>query len=234
MERTASRMKISPTIEDYLGILFVLQRDGEPVVGARLADLMGVSPPTVTNTLKRMVRDGLLVMDDASGRSVRPRLTEPGLEAARSVMRRHMLTEWMLSRMLSWSKLHIQAHELEHAISHELETALIEELDQPEVCPHGNPLPGFEAVAAQWVPLTEIEAGERVIVRRIHELAEQNPELLAFLEARQVVPGVQTRVEEVLPFNQTVTLRMGESEPLASVTLGFTAARYIFVERVKA
>jgi len=177
-------------------------------------------------------------------------------------MRRHMLTEWMLSRMLSWSKLHIQAHELEHAISLDLETALIEELNQPEVCPHGNPLPGFEAVAALWIPLIEIEAGEWVVVRRIHELAEQNPELLAFLEARQVVPGVQARVEEVLPFNQTVTLRMGEGEPLssvtadgasvkadgasvtadgasakadgASVTLGFAAARYIYVERVKA
>ena len=53
--------KTSSTIENYLGIMFVLQRDGEPIVGARLAELLGVTPPTVTNTLKRMARDGLII-----------------------------------------------------------------------------------------------------------------------------------------------------------------------------
>ena len=215
-------LKLSPTIEDYLGIMIILLRDGEPVVGARLAELLGVTPPTVTNTLKRMVRDGLVVMDEAG-----TNLTSQGMEAARSVLRRHMLTEWLLSRMLSWSKLHAQAHGIEHGISAELEAAMALELDQPEVCPHGNPLPGFEAVVDRWVALTEIPQGEAVTIRRIHELAEEAPELLAFLEARHIMPGVPIVVEEVLPFNQTITLRV-EGQ---AVSLGNASARYIFVER---
>jgi len=75
------------TIEDYLSLLLILERDNEPVVGARLAELIGVSPPTVTNTLQRMLRDGLIIPDKTRGSL----LTEKGLEAARSVMRRHML-----------------------------------------------------------------------------------------------------------------------------------------------
>ncbi len=54
--------KLSSTVEDYLSLIYVMERDNVPVVGAHLADLLGVSPPTGTNTLKRMVRDGLVVM----------------------------------------------------------------------------------------------------------------------------------------------------------------------------
>ncbi len=214
--------KVSPTIEDYLGVIYVLERDKEPIVGVRLAELLGVTPPTVTNTLKRMVRDGLLEMEAETG----THLTAEGLDVAKTVMRRHMLAEWMLSRMLSWSKLHKEAHSIEHAISPDVETALIEELNQPELCPHGNPLPGYEDVAENWVALTALAPGTRVIIRRIHELAEEIPDVLAFLEGKNVSPGVEACVTEVLSFNQTLTLQVGANQ----VTLGFPLARYIFVE----
>ena len=214
--------KPSLTIENYLSLMFILERDGEPLVGAHVAELLGVTPPTVTNTLKRMARDGLVVLDQPSG----PRLTETGLRLARSVMRRHMLTEWMLQKMLSWSKSHEQAHHLEHAISDEIEAALLKEWGNPQTCPHGNPLPGHEAVVAGWTPLTNIPAGQTVTIRRIHELAEETPGLLAFLEEKGVMPGQRATVVEALPFNQTITLRLKNGE----ATLGFTAARNIFVE----
>ncbi len=214
--------KLSPTIEDYLSLIYVLERDGEPVVGARLAELIGVTPPTVTNTLKRMARDGLLTMDDNG-----THLTQAGWQSARTVMRRHMLTEWMMAKMLPWSKLHAEAHNLEHAISAEAESALLAELNHPQTCPHGNPLPGFESAVADWVPLTQIAQGERVVIQRIHELAEENPPLLAFLEARGVMPGTQALVTDVLDFNQTITLEIGSSP----VTLGYASARYVFAAR---
>jgi DtxR family transcriptional regulator, Mn-dependent transcriptional regulator len=214
----------SPTIEDYLSTLFVLQRDGEPIVGARLAEMMGVSPPTVTNTLKRMARDGLIAADDAEG----TRLTTAGWEAASSVMRRHMLTEWLLTRLVGWSKAHTQAHEMEHVVSAELEAALVSDLSNPPTCPHGNPLPGFEHVVAGWTPLTTLTAGERAIIRRIHELAEQTPGVLSFLEEKGLLLGCQVEVVEVLSFNQTVTLRV-EKQP---VTLGFALAGRVFVEKL--
>ncbi len=216
-------MRFSATIEDYLAFVYILERDGEPVVGARLAELLGVSPPTVTNTLKRMIRDGLIQMDEKG-----TRLTEAGRQSARAVMRRHMLTEWMMANMLPWSRLHDEAHNLEHAISNQVETALLEELNHPQTCPHGNPLPGHEAVVEGWVALTQTTQGERVVIRRVHELGEENAQLLAFLEEKGVMPGKQADVVEVLPFNQTITLRLGEQ----AVTLGYVAARYVYVERI--
>ncbi len=214
--------KLSNTVEDYLSLIYVLERDNEPVVGAHLAEVLGVTPPTVTNTLKRLVRDGFITMDENG-----THLTEEGWESARTVVRRHMLTEWMMVRRLPWSKLHGEAHNLEHAISADAEAALLEELGHPQTCPHGNPLPGCESAVAGWRPLTEQAPGEKVIIRRIHELGEQNSELMAYLEKNGIMPDVQATVTEILPFNQTVTIRVQGR----NVTLGFAAARYVFVEK---
>jgi DtxR family Mn-dependent transcriptional regulator len=201
--------------------MYVLERDKEPVVGVRLAQLLNVTPPTVTNTLKRMVRDGLITMDKNG-----TRLTKSGKQSARTVVRRHMLTEWMMVRILPWSKLHQEAHNLEHAISDEVETALFEEMDHPQTCPHGNPMPGCEEAVASWVPLTETSSGDVAMIMRVHELAEYNLELLAFLESKGLMIGAQVIVREVLPFNQTITLECrGEL-----VTLGFASAQHIFIE----
>jgi DtxR family transcriptional regulator, iron-dependent repressor len=213
---------LSSTIQDYLSLIYVMERDNEPVVGSHLAELLGVTPPTVTNTLKRMTRDGLISMSSNG-----THLTEAGWGAARVVMRRHMLMEWMMFKTLPWSKLHGEAHHLEHAISTMTETALMEQLGHPKTCPHGNPLPGCEQAVANWVPLTKIPAGEKVTIRRIHELAEENAQLLGYLEAKHITPGTPVTVTEILPFNQTITVE-AEKQP---VTLGNSAARYIFVER---
>jgi Mn-dependent transcriptional regulator len=214
-------IKHSQTIEDYLSLIYVIERDGEPVIGARLAELLKVSPPTVTNTLKRMVRDGLITMQENG-----THLTDAGWDAARLIMRKHMLMEWMMLRMLPWSKLHSEAHNLEHAISTEAENALYEELGHPTTCPHGNPLPGCEDSVANWVALTTIPAGKTVMVRRIHELAEENSELMDFLEKKEIMLGRKIVVTEILPFNHTLTVTH-QGNP---ITLGFTVARYIFVE----
>jgi DtxR family Mn-dependent transcriptional regulator len=201
--------------------MYILERDKEPVLGVRLAQLLSVTPPTVTNTLKRMVRDGLITMDKNG-----TRLTKAGKQSARTVLRRHMLTEWMMARILPWSKLHQEAHNLEHAISSEVETALFRELGNPQTCPHGNPLPGCEEAVSAWIPLTEVPPNKMATIRRIHELAEYNVELLAFLEGKGIMPGAQIVVREVLPFNQTISLEIqGEV-----VTLGFASAHHIYIQ----
>lgn len=215
--------KLSTTIEDYLSLIYVLERDNEPVIGVHLAEMLGVTPPTVTNTFKRMVRDDLIVMDDSG-----THLTKMGWESARSVMRRHMLMELMMVDKLPWSKLHGEAHNLEHAISEEAEEAVFEELGHPKTCPHGNPLPGYEEAVAAWIPLTNISQDEEVVIKRIHEIAEANSELMAFLENKGIMPDVRARVVEKLPFNQTIMLEVKGQQ----VTLGFASAKYIFVERV--
>lgn len=220
-----SEIRPTPTIEDYLAIIYVMERDEEEVVAARLAESLEVAPPTVTVTLKRMERDGWIVTEQGKN----TRLTEKGCEAASTVIRRHMLTEWMLARMLKvpWSRVHAEADQIEHTISDEIEAQMRTNLDDPQLCPHGNPLPGYEHVAAAWIPLTGVLPGEKIIIRRIHETAEDNHELLEFLEKNGIVPGALATVTEVLSFNQTMSLQVGKHK----VALGFLTARYIYVEK---
>lgn len=214
----------SPTIQDYLGIIYTLERDGEEVIGARLSELLEVSAPTVTVTLRRMVRDGWITITPAK----KIDLTPKGVEAAKAVIRRHMLTEWMLAKILNlpWSKVHEEADKIEHSISSEVELSLIDTLDDPTQCPHGNPMPGQESLSLNWKPLADAAANDRIIIRRIHEFLEQDPVLMDFLEANRIVPGEQAVVFEVLPFNKTITLKNNSG----TVTLGLDIARSIYIE----
>jgi DtxR family Mn-dependent transcriptional regulator len=172
-----------------------------------------------------MERDGWIATEQ--GKDIH--LTDKGGEAACKVIRRHMLTEWMLARMLKvpWSHVHAEADQIEHTISDEIEAQMRNSLDDPLLCPHGNPLPGYEYIAAGWFPLTDVQPGEKVIIRRIHETAEENPELLEFLESNDVVPGALAEVTENLSFNQTLSLLVDKRK----IALGFLNAKYIFVEK---
>lgn len=206
--------------------MFVMERDQGEIVAARLAEELEVAPATVAMTLKRMERDNWI---SGKGRRKNIHLTETGREAAYSVVRRHMLTEWLLLKILKlpFQQIHAEAHNIEHAISPQLEERLVDILNDPKVCPHGNPFPGCEDVTSTWIPLTKIESGQKVTIRRIHELAENNQELLGFLINNNILPGVQVQISEVLSFNQTIKVNVAGN----SCTLGFSAARHIFVEK---
>lgn len=216
---------LSQTIEDYLNAIYIHECDGEPVIGARLADQFSVSASTVTNTLKRMIRDGWILPDDERNF----RLPPAGLKLAETVMRRHMLPEWMLTPLIPWSKVHSEAHHLEHSISAEVESALQGTLNDPTGCPHGNPLPRHEAVVANWIPLIDIPAGCTVIIRRIHELAEETPLLLDFLEKKGVLPGAQALVEDIESINNSILLKLADH----SAELSLAVAKFIYVEPVE-
>ncbi len=213
------------TIEDYLMTMHVMERDHGEIIAARLAEMMAVAPATVAMTLKRMERDNWIT---GTGRKA-IHLTETGQAAAHSVTRRHMLTEWLLVSILKvpLPNIHDEAHGIEHAISPQLEERMRAILGDPQVCPHGNPFPGCESVVSNWIPLTELAVGETITIRRIHELAEDNPELLKFLIENGICPGAQVHIVDILPFNQTLTIGVGKK----NVTLGFPAARYIFAEK---
>ena len=213
----------SPTIEDYLGAIYTLLRDGERVIAARLVESLDVSAPTVNATLKRMVRDGWIVISAEKEIS----LTDSGYRMATSVIRRHMLTEWMLARVLKMplSDLHREAHHIEHTLSAEVEQRLLAEMDDPTVCPHGNPLPGYEGEVRDWLPLSEVGVGEKVVLRRIHESIEDHYERLSYLDSEGLMPGAHICVLEVMPFNETIMIRVEDK----TVTLGLNLASNIFV-----
>jgi DtxR family Mn-dependent transcriptional regulator len=222
---SAAETRPTYTVEDYLMTMHVMERDYGEIIAARLAEMLDVAPATVAMTLKRMERDNWIT---GTGRKA-VHLTETGREAAHSVTRRHMLTEWLLASILKvpLPLIHNEAHGIEHAISPQLEERMRAILGDPQVCPHGNPFPGSEQVTSGWIPLTELPVGEAVTIRRIHEFAEDNPELLKFLIENGILPGAKAEVLNILPFNQTLTIRVGDKP----VTLGFAAARFIFVEK---
>ena len=220
------KQKPTPTIEDYLGVIYTLDRDREKVIGARLAELLDVSPPTVTVTLKRMLRDHWISIDE----SKHIHLTPSGSEAAQSVIRRHMLTEWLLSRVLDipWSELHAEADKLEHSISRDVEDRLAATLEDPSACPHGNPMPGQESISNNWQALTSFTKGDTCIIKRIHEWLEDDPETMKFLEINLVLPGNTAEIQEVLPFNKTIQLKIKDKR----VTIGFDIADKISAEGI--
>jgi len=213
----------TPTVEDYLGAIYTLARDHEPVIGRKLADWMEVSAPTVTATIQRMTRDGWVVMHD--DKTIH--LTAAGLEQAASVVRRHMLTELLLARVLGvpWARVHEEADRMEHGLSSEIAARVAELIDDSSLCPHGNPLPGHEHETERFVPLLQCEAGGVYTLARVHEEVERNPELLRFLEAHELMPGNVLRLVELLPFNETITVESGAGR----VVLGYAVGQHLWV-----
>ena len=219
-------MSVSPTIEEYLESIYLMSAAGKPAVGARLAEALKVSAPTVTETVRRMQRDGYVGLDSAKGIT----LTERGQELAEQLVRRHALSERLLTDLLGvdWHTAHAEACRLEHAISPEVEERLAAVLGNPVTCPHGNPIPGAtgaEDPIAGERPLSETRPGQTVLVHRVSEEAEADAELLAHFDRWGLRPGTLLQVAEVLSVNGTVTVLInGET-----VTLGLRAADQLWV-----
>jgi DtxR family transcriptional regulator, Mn-dependent transcriptional regulator len=214
--------KPTPTIEDYLGVIYTLERDREKVIGARLAEILDVSPPTVTVTLKRMLRDSWITINEKK----QIHLTSTGKAAAISVIRRHMLTEWLLSRVLDipWSELHAEADKLEHSISKDVEDRLISTLEDPLSCPHGNPMPGQESISTDWQILTSFDIGDTCVIKRIHEWLESDPEMMIFLEDNHVIPGNTAKIIGYSQSKKTIEISVENK----SSSIGIDIADKIF------
>ncbi len=210
-----SRGKPSPTVEDYLHAVYNMSREGRTVIAARLTEKMGVAAPTAWATVQRMQRDGLVKLSPRKEIT----LSEAGLEAAESIMRRHRLAECLLVDILGldWHDAHEEAHRIEHAISPRVEARILEVLGHPTTCPHGNPIPGRDRVPPPpTVALNSLFQGEETTIESILEEAEEDRDLLQYLQTNGLVPGARLKVVEVAPVNATMTVDVGE----AQVTVG--------------
>src|SRR5256885_8349437 len=129
-----------PAVEEYLETILELEESGIPPMRARLVERLGVSAPTVSETVGRLEREGLLELDERK----LLRLTERGRLAATGVMRRHRLAERLLVDVLHvpWHQVHEEAHRLEHAVSETLEPYLVKAPGDPRSCAPRNPIPG--------------------------------------------------------------------------------------------
>lgn len=189
---------VAPTSggEEYLQAIWTIADDGGPVIGARLAEFLRVSPASVSEMVHRLERDGLVSHNERK----EIRLTDRGDALARRVVRRHRLIERMLTDLLGyeWWKTHDEAERLEHAISPEMEQKLAERLGDPDTCPHGNPMPG--AVRRRWSqPLEQAPPREAVVIERIPDQFEHEPGFLEYCDRQGMRPGTTIRLIEARP-----------------------------------
>ena len=189
---------LSATVEEYLETVYNMSMEDEVVIGARLAEKFRVAPPTVTEMLKRLVRDGYIEMDNK--RQVT--LTESGNQAAEAVLRRHRLTERFLVDMLGmqWHQVHEEACRLEHFISGAVEARVITSLNNPTTCPHGNPIPGSVVNARSYlkdhgaIRLSTVPTGGVVTILCISEVVEDEEALILYMHEKGLTPETQLRI----------------------------------------
>jgi DtxR family Mn-dependent transcriptional regulator len=184
----------SETTERYLEAIYYIDHEGEVPRPGRLAEWLGVSAPTVTVSLQRLARDGLISI--AGDRSVE--LTESGADAAATIVRRHRIVERWLTDILGfdWATADLEAQSLTHGMSALVLERIDESLGRPTTCPHGNVIPGrTPPQGRRLVRLVELEDGDQARVARISEVAEHEaPHLLHLLDERGIVPGIDVGV----------------------------------------
>jgi DtxR family Mn-dependent transcriptional regulator len=199
--------------ENYAKTIYELQAQGEQPVGTgAVAERLGVKPASASAMLKKLGDDGLV--EHVPYRGVR--LTERGELLALEVIRHHRLLELFLAEVLEmpWDRVHAEAEVLEHHISEELEELIAAKLGQPARDPHGDPIPDRKlALAADDSrPLEELEPGESATFMRV---SDSDAEMLRYLGARGIHPGVRLDVLGREPFGGPTTVEVdGERHAL--------------------
>ncbi|MDB1088166.1 metal-dependent transcriptional regulator [Streptomyces sp. ACA25] len=192
------------TTEMYLRTILELEEEGVVPMRARIAERLEQSGPTVSQTVARMQRDGLLTV--AGDRHLE--LTEEGRRLAQRVMRKHRLAECLLVDVigLEWEKVHAEACRWEHVMSEEVERRVLELLNHPTESPYGNPIPGLAELGEKGEPdpfleegmvaLSDLDpdGGKTVIVRRIGEPIQTDAQVMHTLRRAGVQPGASVSV----------------------------------------
>jgi DtxR family Mn-dependent transcriptional regulator len=184
------------TTEMYLRTIFELEEEGIVPLRARIAERLHQSGPTVSQTVARMERDGLLTVQ--GDRHLQ--LSDYGRELATAVMRKHRLAECLLVDVigLDYEEVHEEACRWEHVMSEAVERKLLALLGNPTVSPFGNPIPGLDALGGDATPVLDVLTllsttvtvqGRQVVVRRISEQLQEDAPLLRELAELGLRPG---------------------------------------------
>jgi DtxR family Mn-dependent transcriptional regulator len=220
-------MSTTTVTRDYLETIYNLIVEGEPVVGARLAEKFGVSAPNVAQVLDRMQRDGLIRMPGRGrgrqGEGIE--LTPQGRSEAEALLRQHRLAERFLVDVLGmdWVKAHEEAHNLERGMSPDIEANLMRVLNNPRTCPHGNPIPSQDFNTTEYLReqhalrLSSAQEGIDTKVVLISELVEDESAILTRLGKMNIMPGATLTVLFQHPGDNEVEVKVvqrgGSTEP---------------------
>jgi DtxR family Mn-dependent transcriptional regulator len=214
--------QLSEAAQTYLLTARSIVGADQPLTVSSLAIRMRVSKQAVAEMVYRLKAAGLLEHNDEHELA----LTPAGRALADAIFRRHALLEWLLTQVigLGWAASDEEAMRLQSSVSPRVEAAIAELVGDPPTCPHGNPI---DAQAARerpaGIPLSEAEPGSDVTIYRITEEAEEDADLLAYLEAQDLVPGIVARVAEVSQSRDSLAL----DGPNGRATMGLRPASLI-------
>jgi DtxR family Mn-dependent transcriptional regulator len=232
------------TTEMYLRTVFELEEEGIIPLRARIAERLAQSGPTVSQTVARMERDGLLHV--AGDRHLT--LSDHGRTLATRVMRKHRLAECLLVSVieLPWEEVHIEACRWEHVISESVERRLYEMLGFPDRCPHGNVIPGLDELGVSPAADAQINGDDHkaladeamtnaasrepapVVVQRISEQIQSDLALMLKLKRTGIQPG---REVMLAASDDGVRVTCDDSADGAEAELPREIAEHVFVSR---
>lgn len=192
------------TTEMYLRTIYELGEEGVPPLRARIAERLKQSGPTVSQTVARMERDGLVSLHEDRHLV----LTPLGEKLATRVMRRHRLAERLLTDVigLEWDLVHDEACRWEHVISTDVERRLVEILGGPTVSPYGNPIPALDELGAEPAGEEFLDGAETltqrlhsgfgphtVVIRRLSEAVQADLAAIKLIGDAGIRPGLPIR-----------------------------------------
>ena len=218
--------QLSKPDRELLKAIYRLTRDGSFAHTGRLALSLGLTPGTVTAAVKRLAERGFLEHQPYRGVELRG----PGRTAAVTAIRRHRIVERFLSDMLGypWNDADRLAGTFEHELPQKVEDRLYVALDRPSTCPHGFPIPDPDVEEIpDMPPLYALEPGDVAVVA---VPGSTDPEVIEFLDAMGLRPGVTVEVKEKHPFDGPVVLRVEGRDR----TIGEKVATQIYVRKEQA
>jgi len=217
--------EVTSATEEYLEIIYKLQEKGGVATTRDLVKSLKVAPGTVTNTIARLEKESLVIHKPYRG----VRLTEKGRRIALRTIRKHRLSERLLTDLLNveWEKVHEAACKLEHSISDEIAKKIEKALGHPKTCPHGNPIPTEcgGIIEEKSKPLGSLNPGEKGMIVKI---TDERIELLEYLNSLGVRPNKTIELIEKVPFNGPLIVRIeGKNHVLSQDVASFIEVKRI-------
>lgn len=214
------------TVGEYLANIGLFERTEVSVKTSSLANVMGVSPCSVSEMLQRLSKKGLVDYTPYGGAT----LTEQGRKRYLKLTRCHRLWEVFLNQYLKigWEDVFWNARDLGYATSDLMAEKLAQLLGEPQVCPHGSPIPDADGKLPEIhaVPLAQLEVGQTA--RMVSVVCESDTGRLRYLTSLGLVPGAKVSVLQKAPFDGTITIEVNNS----SDAVGTQTASLIMVEPV--
>lgn len=214
---------MTPNKEDYLKVIYEISTGAGKITNKEIAQRMAVSPPAVTEMMKKLLAEELLIKDKAKGYV----LTHRGLLLTSDLYRKHRLIEVFLVNHLGYTtdEIHEEAEVLEHTVSERFVQGLEKMLHYPTTCPHGGTIPpkGQILVEAYQETLTHLKKSGSYRLVRVHD----DFELLRYLEQHQLQIGDTIELLEYDPFAQIYHIKHQDKELQISPSI----AQHLYIEK---